>query len=210
MLRRLSDFRLSLAVILGLLVSGCASMDEEECRAADWRAIGYEDGVRGAPASYIGERREACADHGITPDFAAYKQGREEGLREFCTPASGYRLGRNGRPLAAVCPSELEADFRDAYKSGREIYQAASVVRATSSRLERKKRALREVRSGLTSKASELIVPSTSTQRRIELVVEIQDLTTRKQRLESEIDTLSAELDRHRDELAALEHASVY
>lgn len=210
MLHRLAKFRWSLVIALGVLVSGCATMDEDECRVADWWAIGYEDGVRGVPASHIGERRKACADHGVTPDFAAYREGRNEGLREYCTPASGFRLGRKGRPLTAVCPSELEGDFRDAYKSGREIHQAATVVRNTGSRLERKKQELSEVRSSLTSKTAELIVPSTGTERRIELLVEIQELNARKQTLQNEISRLSADLNRHRDELAALEHASAY
>ena len=185
-------------------------MDEDECRVADWRAIGYEDGVSGLAASHLGERREACAEHGVTPNFAAYQQGREEGLREFCTPASGYRLGRNGRPLPAVCPSELQGEFRNAYKSGREIYQAAVVVRATRSQLRRKERELDEVRSSLTSKTSRLIAPSTDTERRIELLVEIQELGSRKKKLEKEISKLSVDLERHRDKLAALEHSSVY
>lgn len=202
--------RWPLIALLGLLVAGCASMNEDECRVADWRAIGYEDGVSGTAASHIGERREACAEHGVTPDFTAYRQGRDEGLREYCTPASGYRLGRNGRALTAVCPAELQADFRDAYKSGREIYQAAAVVDSTQSRLHRKKRALSEVRSSLTSKAAALIVPSTDTERRIELLLEIQELSSRKQALENEISVLSADLDRHREKLAALEHSSVY
>jgi hypothetical protein len=80
MVNRIDASRWSLIVFLAFLVSGCASMDEDECRVADWRAIGYEDGVRGVAASHIGERREACAEHGIAPDFAAYRQGRDEGL----------------------------------------------------------------------------------------------------------------------------------
>jgi transposase-like protein len=205
-----SASRWPLIVLLGLVVSGCASMNEDECRVADWRAIGYEDGVRGVAASHIGERREACAEHGIAPDFAAYQKGRDEGLREYCTPASGYRLGRKGQSLSAVCPADLRADFRDAYKSGREIHQAAAIVGATQSTLYRKKRELDEVRSSLTSDAAKLIAPSTDTERRIELLVEIQALTSRKSRLENEISQLSLELDRHREKLAALEHASVY
>ena len=201
---------IALLGLLGLLVSGCASMGEDECRVADWRAIGYEDGVSGIAASHIGERREACAKHGVTPNFAAYQQGRDEGLREYCTPASGYRLGRNGRSLAAVCPSELQGDFRDAYKSGREIHQAAAVVRSTKSNLRRKKRERDEVRSSLTSKTSKLIAPSTGTERRIELLVEIQELTSRKNAIENEISKLSVDLDRRREKLAALEYSSVY
>jgi hypothetical protein len=35
------------ATILLFALGGCAGMDAEECRTADWRAIGYEDGVQG-------------------------------------------------------------------------------------------------------------------------------------------------------------------
>ena len=197
-------------VLVGSLAAGCASMDEDECRVADWYAIGYEDGVRGVAASHLGERREACAEYGITPEFADYKQGRDEGLREYCTPASGYRLGRNGKSFSAVCPPELQADFRDAFKSGREIYQAATVVKSTQSKLRRKKKELEKIRSSLTSKTSQIVAPSTETERRIELLVEIHDLTSRKERVEKDIRRLSADLDRHREKLAALEHSSLY
>ena len=210
MMNHFGDYRWPLVVLLGLLVSGCASMGEDECRVADWRAIGYEDGVSGKAASHLGERREACAEYGVTPNFAAYQQGRDEGLRQFCTPASGYRLGRNGRPFSSVCPSELQADFRDAYKSGREIYQAAAVVRATRSRLRRKEQELEEIRSSLTRKTSKLIAPSTDTERRIELLVKVQELTSRKADVEDEISRLNVELDQHRERLAALEQTSVY
>lgn len=209
-MKQIGTARWPLVALLGLLASGCASMNEDECRVADWRAVGYEDGVSGRPASHIGERREACADYGLAPDFAAYRQGRNEGLREYCTPASGYRLGLNGRAFKAVCPSELQGDFREAYKSGHEIYRAAANVRTTKSRLQRRKRELEAVRSKLTSNAAALIAPGTDTERRIELLVEIQDLTSRKYALENEIGTLRITLDRHREKLAALEQDSAY
>lgn len=199
-----------LIVLLGLLVTGCASMDEDECRVADWRAIGYEDGVSGKSPSHIGERREACAEYGVAPDFVAYRQGRDEGLREYCTPASGYRLGRNGRPFTSVCPASLQADFLDAYKSGREIYQAAAVVNSTRSKLKRKKHELEDIRSSITSGTAELVSPDTGTDRRIELVVELQDLHSRKSAVERQIDRLRIALDRHRHRLAALEQTAVY
>jgi len=210
MVNQFGNSRWLLIMLLGFLASGCASMGEDECLVADWRAVGYEDGASGKAASHIGQRREACAEYGVTPNFAAYQQGRDEGLRDYCTPASGYRVGRNGRSPAAVCPSELRGDFRDAYKSGREIYHAASVVRATESKLRRKKRELDQVRSSLTSKASKLIAPSTATERRIELLVETRELNSRQIAIELEISKLSVDLKRRRKKLAALEYSSVY
>ncbi len=210
MVNQFGDSRRLLIVLLGLFVSGCASMGEDECRVADWRSIGYEDGTSGKAASHIGQRREACAEYGVTPNFAAYQQGRDEGLREYCTPASGYRVGRNGRSQTAVCPSELRGEFRDAYKSGREIHQAAGVVRATESKLRRRKRELGKIRSSLTSKASKLVAPGTVTERRIQLLVETHELNARQIAIEKEITKLSVVLQRRREELAALEHSSIY
>ena len=143
----------------------------------------------------------------LQADFRdAYKQG----LREYCTPATGYSRGRQGHQLGTSCPSELQAEFRDAYKAGREVRQAATLVQSTGSKLQRKKRELKLVRSSLTSNTSMLVVPSTTTERRIELLVEIQALSSRKSAIEDDISKLSVDLERHREALAALEDSSVY
>ena len=77
-----------LAMISALLVlSGCASMSAEECLTADWQAIGYEDGARGAPVSAVTPRRQACAKTaGVQVDMTAYMTGRDMGLVEFLPP----------------------------------------------------------------------------------------------------------------------------
>ena len=43
---------------LVLMLGGCAGLavDLAQCRTADWRAIGYEDGSQGRSASRIGPR----------------------------------------------------------------------------------------------------------------------------------------------------------
>jgi len=84
------------------------------------------------------------------------------------------------------------------------------MVRATESKLRRRKRELVEIRSDLTSKASKLIAPGTDTQRRIELLVETHELNSRQIAIEKEIGKLNVDLDRRREELAALEHSSIY
>jgi hypothetical protein len=102
---------LSLISLLGL--GGCASMSADECVTSDWHAIGYEDGARGYTADQLGNRRKACAKHGITPDFESYRAGREEGLRQYCQPSRGFSLGSGGARYNGVCPGDLEADFVD-------------------------------------------------------------------------------------------------
>ncbi|MCA8888951.1 MAG: DUF2799 domain-containing protein, partial [Parvularculaceae bacterium] len=72
-------------------------MSKEECRLADWQAIGYEDGARGAPVSAISARREICAKKAnVAPDMDAYLVGRAQGLEIFCRPSNGFELGARG------------------------------------------------------------------------------------------------------------------
>lgn len=108
-------------LLCGLLAS-CATMDESECRTADWRAVGFEDGAAGRPVSEIGRHRRACAEHGVTPDLDAWRDGHAEGARYFCNPANGFRQGRAGREYSGLCPADLEAAFVEAYAAGRHLY----------------------------------------------------------------------------------------
>ena len=83
-------------------------MNESECRNADWRMIGMEDGIDGRQQSYIGKHRQACAKHDITPDSVAYRQGYSEGLKQYCTEMKGFVLGKKGAAYHGVCPPESE------------------------------------------------------------------------------------------------------
>src|SRR5689334_20722209 len=106
------------AAILLLAISGCATMDRDECLTVDWRTVGFEDGASGYPTDRIGQHRRACAEYGVTPDLTAYQAGRAEGLREYCVPANGFRVGSQGGSYGGICPSDLDPAFADAYQSG--------------------------------------------------------------------------------------------
>ena len=62
------------------------------------------------------------------PDLAEYQAGREQGLREFCKPANGFRVGARGASYGGVCPTELDESFVDAWQSGRQLYVLRSRV----------------------------------------------------------------------------------
>ena len=109
-------------VCLALLnVAGCATMSENECALADWHSVGYEDGAAGRAATYLGERRKACAEHGITPDTEAWRDGRDAGLEEYCVGGNGYRLGRGNSSYGGVCRDHDESAFLAGFYEGREI-----------------------------------------------------------------------------------------
>lgn len=108
------------AASLGLL--GCAAMNESECRVGDWYGTGLRDGQWGAQ-SRIADYAESCQKLGITPNLNEYTRGRDQGLRTYCTPDSGYRAGRAGNSYGNVCPSDLQAGFLSGYERGYARYR---------------------------------------------------------------------------------------
>ena len=124
----MTKFNIITAVLLSLLAGGCATLDKSECREADWKIIGLEDGARGRPLDYIGNHRKACAEHGVTPDLAKYKRGHASGLQQFCTPDNGFSLGRAGGAHKNVCPSALSGGFLAGYDTGRQLHALATDI----------------------------------------------------------------------------------
>ncbi len=123
-------------------MAGCASMSEEECLTADWHARGLMDGRNGEPLRYLEEHREACAKVGVVPDALSYQQGHAIGIREYCTPENGARIGRNGRSYRNSCPADLEGPFLDRYRAGYRVYEAEQRVRNIDNDIQRKEREL--------------------------------------------------------------------
>ncbi len=130
--------RLLLAGGVAALLSACASMSPAECRSADWKEVGWQDGRQGRPRAYLEEHREACGKVGITPDSALYMEGRAAGIQAYCTPDNGRNEGRRGRSYGKVCPPELEAGFLEGHRAGYRVYQAEQRVNNLSSQQQAK------------------------------------------------------------------------
>ena len=139
-----------------LLLAGCATMNEDECRSADWYTVGFEDGAHGRAINYIGNHREACAEYGISPRADRYQDGWNEGIRRYCTPRNGYQAGMRGASRSAQCPADLARDFDIAYHYGYRIYllnrELSAIdhdMRAAQNELEQVKQALAQVEKQL-------------------------------------------------------------
>ena len=187
------------AGLLGTLqMSGCSTgMGKDQCVVADWRTIGYEDGLHGYPADRIGVHRVACAKYQVTPNLAAYSEGRERGLIEYCQPKNGFRVGLYGNGYANVCSGSTEPAFVDSYRYGRQIYDARTELRNTQSRLRSARDGLAQTDAAMASVTAELVLPNVPTDRRAflatelvrlsqtrsDLVARISDLTLRSQQL---------------------------
>ena len=182
-------------------VSGCATMSGDECAMSDWTAIGYSDGAQGYPSDRYSRHNKACAKHGVTPDFRAYQSGRDEGLREFCQPSRGYRLGESGGHYYGVCSGELEPAFLDAYRVGSHLHTLRSNVNNASSQIASKERELDSVADEIRHTEARLIDDETENQQRVLLLVDLKEISERSGKLEAEIKELHAERARHEVEL---------
>jgi hypothetical protein len=120
--------RCSPILFSGLLLGGCATLSEDQCRGGDWQAIGFRDGQNGRTADYLAQHRNACAKYALGADEAAYLLGRERGLQHYCTPAIGLAAGRRGERYAGVCPLESETDFLRGFELGQSVYEARKRV----------------------------------------------------------------------------------
>jgi hypothetical protein len=193
-----------------ILLQGCATLDRDECKLADWRLIGYQDGVAGKSAARVGEYREDCAKHAVVPDLDAYRAGREEGLQQYCIASNGYRLGNAGRGFAAVCPTALEDDFREAYNAGRKLYLARSAVNKTHSQLKQHKRTLTNLEDDRAQKLAALIADDLKADQRVMIVYELNELQQEMNSVEDELVDLEHDLEKQQTRLDQLTRNSAY
>ena len=204
--------RLFAAAMLALLalLQGCATLDKDECKLADWRLIGFQDGVAGKSAARVGEYREDCAKHAVVPDLDAYRAGREEGLQQYCIASNGYRLGNAGRSFAAVCPTALEADFREAYNAGRKLYLARSTVNKTHSTIKQRKQTLTTLEDDRAQKLSALIADGLKADQRVMIIYELNELQQEMDSVEDEIVGLEHDLAKQQTRLDQLSRINAY
>ena len=186
-------------VFLGL--GGCATMSGDECAMSDWSAVGYEDGSRGYTTERFSSHRKACAKHGITADFTAYQDGRNQGLVEFCQPGRGFNLGANGGHYNGVCAADLEPEFLDAYRAGHKLHTLRSYVNTANSKIYAKEGELNYIEDQVRDKEAQLISDQTTTEQRVLLLADLKDLSERSGELEAEIEGLIADRARFEQDL---------
>lgn len=111
-----------------VLLNGCATLNEDQCRVADWYQIGFTDGSNGEPENYLQKHQKACAKHGVNTNLNEWLQGREAGLKRYCTAARGFQEGLKNHTYHGVCVGEAGFKFESAYQDGQTIYQQQKLI----------------------------------------------------------------------------------
>lgn len=199
------------SLIAAALLVGCATgMDRDQCVAADWRTIGYEDGLHGFPAERIGAHRVACSKFQVAPDLAAYTEGRQRGLVEYCQPKNGFRVGLHGGGYANVCSGPTEQSFVNGYQWGRQIYQARSELNSTQARLRNARDGLAKTDAAIASATTELLLPQVPKERRLFLAQELVELGQARTEFAARIDQLTVRSQQLAFSVQQLEQQSPY
>jgi hypothetical protein len=111
------------ALAILAFVAGCAGgMARADCAAADWAAIGFADGRKGAPLKDSEKQINACASDGFAVDRSAFAAARADGLKAYCSPQGGFDAGRLGEKYADVCPAADEAAFLTSFAEGADLH----------------------------------------------------------------------------------------
>ena len=192
-----------IAALLGL--SGCATMNADECAMSDWRTIGFEDGSMGYTADRLGNHRKACAKHGVAPNFEAYQTGWREGVRQFCQPARGFNLGASGGRYNGVCPGDLEPAFVDAFNTGHKLHNLRSQVNSANYQINAREAELERTKDRIRQIESDLISSETSAEDRVLLLVDLKEESERIGQIEAEIVELIEERALFEQQLAQYE-----
>ncbi len=192
---------------LGLvaLLSGCATLDRDECLAADWYLLGFSDAAAGHGAQRIDDHRSACAEHGVIPILDDYLVGHEQGKRKFCTWEKGYSIGRNGDGLNPICDGDLKYDFHNGYDAGRGVYRQALEVTAQERALEQLREDRRQARLDIVDKENQLLADGLDRNQRYNLLREIDALDDRLDEYEDQIPQRKRQLEEERRYLQLLE-----
>ena len=196
--------RISIAALSIFLLAGCAGgLSKDECLYADWQAIGYEDGARGAPANAVSSHRQACAKKaGVTPDMTAYLAGRDEGLREYCQPSNGFRVGANGWRYHGVCAGPEQGAFTSAYQQGNQLYVLESDLSHAESAFIATQNRIVELDRQIDQAGIALVSPGITTQERIHILADMKAMQEEKERAKRSIGPLRRDIDIASEELA--------
>ncbi len=139
--------RMLQVAMVGLLLTGCATMSPEECAVADWERIGEMDARSGEGMNYFARRASDCAEAGYPADQAAWTRGWDVGITWFCTRNNGFRKGLDGYRYDQICPGHIEQDFLDGYDTGYAIHQYHERIDRTGSEIERARERLDDLRA---------------------------------------------------------------
>lgn len=154
------------------IMGGCASMSGDECLAADWNGIGFEDGAQGKALSYISRHRKACAKYGVTPDLQAYSAGHTKGVPLYCVANRAFARGSAGKSFPSLCPAAQYPEFEEAYTIGLRVHEIQREINALQKDYDIVDQELDDVTVNIQANEEQIIADGTAPETRRELMTQ--------------------------------------
>lgn len=114
------------AIGLSVIVTGCATtkqLPQIDCAAPNWYDTGVADGMAGRYPYEITRHQKQCQAINITPEvIKTWEEGRQIGLKTYCTKAHAYEIGQRGYSLNQVCPEEGLLEIQQSHALGYQQY----------------------------------------------------------------------------------------
>ena len=167
---------LPLLIILAVSLQGCGTLLRNECKSLDWYAIGHQDGLQGLMPRPVSDYYRACARQDATVQIAAYKQGHNQGLRQFCRLRNGFSLGLQGAHYNGNCPVDAEGEFLSAYEQGKAIFESELQIRRLEEILQVNQSEFENLIVSLKEKKTEIVAKDIRPERRASLLEEMHEL----------------------------------
>lgn len=191
-----------------ITLTGCARMTAEQCVAADWRTIGYQDAMEGRAASHLEHHITACSDHGIAANETAYTTGHADGARAFCTPANGFKLGRAGGTNNNICPADLANAFSATYEAGRGLHTRRQEVQSAQGNLDSLERQMRQLEQTIAHNENVIATLNLSPADRAQLQTRVsadrekhRRLSKQRKRAQEKVDSAERDYNTYRDRI---------
>lgn len=124
-----------LIVIFGLSVR-CSHQDVATCQEPDWYEIGRADGLKGLQHNQSRQIEVLCPSSDQSLAEAFYNNGFDTGIASFCSPKTGFELGKSNQKVnPETCPLLLRTEFIAAHNNGKRFVLLKSEHHQISKRL---------------------------------------------------------------------------
>ncbi len=104
-----------------LCLSACWTMGKltrDYCQNMNAYERGRLSALHGQAGKKFDQDIKKCAQYGVALSREQYQQGREKGLKLFCSYDKGHEWGLKGNKYLNICPKGLELAFLKGYKQG--------------------------------------------------------------------------------------------
>ncbi len=124
-------------MFVAVLLAGCATLSEDQCRLVDWKDLGQRDGTLGQSPDRVQDHAKSCAKVGIVPDVAMWRAGWREGVVAYCTPRTAWSEGSRNHAYRGACRDLDEEGFKRWHRAGLDVYRTRTERERARSEVER-------------------------------------------------------------------------